>query len=252
MNPLYYKNPFLANRVFTSEEAAQRRLLPRLVTSAEVGAGDAERANELVQGELSQYADIKVQDVTEVDDQTCQLADLSLKKFPEKMKQIQDYLTHTEFIDDIIVLPNMFFSISISASRFKGFTNRPFESHDPKFEYIRMVNRRTIVEKLKSQRNRCCMLYGPEGCGKSFVLIQLVAELIKEGHFVVFINNAANLLNDIVDILAVKLRSIPNADGSMITEIQKAIANPLVSDDKQEEKITWKFILQSQETIKVI
>ena len=195
MNRLYYETTRI-DRVITSKEAAQqRRTLRQEVAEAE-------------------YAEISVQEVPEIP-HGCVLSDLSLQHFEEKTRQTrQDLLTRNGFDRDIIAVPNPFLRKTISASRFIGFTNRPFFTTDPKFEYIIMVNRGEEVTKLmaKLEEKGQCMLYGPQGSGKTFVVILLVVQLTREGHFVVYINNAAKLLNDIVDILSAKLRSISNAE----------------------------------------
>lgn len=252
MNKFHYEEANLNNRVLTSQEANQKRLRPRdqVTETAVAGAGgDAQHGNTVVR-ELTQYDDITVQDFPNFD-HTCVLADLNVDSFEEKSKQIQRHLEHTDFSQDIIVLPNMFFSQSISATRFIDFTNVPLVGSNRKFEYIKMVNRRKIVEKLKAllDKKHRCMLYGPQGCGKSFVLMQLVALLIQEGHFVVYINNATYLLSDIVNILAAKVGTNYH-NLSKIDEIKKSVMDPTFSIEKRED-VALSFLNEAIILIKV-
>jgi hypothetical protein len=145
------------------------------------------------------------------------LSDLNLSRFRDKSDQIDKYLREKQpFTNDIIVLPNICYTQSIRYERFKRFTDNPNQLDQ--FKFIKMINRKSIVDELFNniKENDSCMVYGPQGCGKSFVVYQLACRLIQCGYFVVYINKTdSKLKSSIVRILNAKLKSI----GVLIEEI---------------------------------
>jgi ABC-type multidrug transport system fused ATPase/permease subunit len=138
------------------------------------------------------------------------LSDLNLSRFQDKSDQIDKYLREKQpFTNDIIVLPNICYTESIRYERFKRFTDNPNQLDQ--FKFIKMINRKSIVDELFNniKENDSCMVYGPQGCGKSFVVYQLACRLIQCGYFVVYINKTdVKLKSSIVRILNAKLKSI--------------------------------------------
>jgi energy-coupling factor transporter ATP-binding protein EcfA2 len=135
------------------------------------------------------------------------LEDIKLEDFNTKSESIKEYLKNENFDKDIIVLPNIFYTDTIRKERFKKF-------FDEKNQFIKMVNRKSIVDDILKdflESEKAYYVYGPQGCGKSFVVYQLAARLMKnENNFVVYINKAVDeeILLDIVSILEAKLKSI--------------------------------------------
>ena len=84
-----------------------------------------------------------------------------------------------------------------------------------------MVNRKTVVDEIirelddqtrRQQQDRFFyhIVYGPSGGGKSFVVYQLAATLMKDKrNFVVYINKATHtVIYDVVEIIKTKLKSL--------------------------------------------
>ena len=109
------------------------------------------------------------------------------------------------------------------------------------FSFLKIVNRKhmvdEIIEELNNQTKKYGhffhIVYGPQGCGKSFILYQLAATLMKDkSNFVVYINKAQDdyLLEDIVLIIDLKLRSLGI---NYQQEISQKILSSFDIDDKK-------------------
>lgn len=111
-----------------------------------------------------------------------------------------------------------------------------------------MVNRKPIVdeiikglekEEITNQSGTFSyIIYGPQGCGKSFVVYQLAATLMKDkNNFVVYINKAIdeNLIFDIVCIIDLKLTSLGINDNNMQNALQKILTASLFLNERLQQ-----------------
>jgi len=140
------------------------------------------------------------------------LSDYTLKKFTNKSKLIFESLQNKSFTEDIIYLPNILFTKLFRDERFEKLTNNLSRN----FQFIRVVNRRNLVDKYidKIVKNEYALagkplvIYGPQGGGKSLLVYQLAATLMRDQqNIVVYINKATDmdLIGDIVEILYAQL-----------------------------------------------
>jgi hypothetical protein len=206
------------------------------------------------------------------------------RRYIEKLHLIRSHLaSHPKKKDkkdsvlyDTLFMPNIKFSPSMRSDRFFKYTylggkknELEFEAESKlnpnaelTFEFIEMVNRTSVVEKLCAHlanpaahsSSPHLTVYGPQGCGKSFDLYQLACMMIQNRHYhVVYINNASDSLrSEILDVIAAIVLDV-GADLNWIISIINWASklNPVCDLDtiSEDTDITLNFIASAQKAI---